>query len=370
MDNKIIALRLEKARTALGLSQVEVANTLGISSSAISEWEQAKRQPSVSQLAKLASTLRRPISYFLEDREPVEAGVLWRDKPSDGIEASTIEKEFLKLIRQYRNLEVWTKAKPTGEFHELFTETFPKNHDEADILGSHIWKLIGLGDRPGESLLRILEETYGLKVFHLSLGTKGCAASSFDDDCGAAVLLNINSKRWRRNFDLAHELFHLVTWKAMPKQICGTNNEVEQFAQAFAGALLLPADALRQSIAKELNEKSQISVESMEYVARQFDVSISALFWRMVHLYRTPKDKAKEMFEKLTEGYKLLPKRENTSPSVYPSRYQSLAIDALRSGDISSKKYLEYMQHMKPTESELDELIAPRYEPSDLVFAN
>ena len=49
-----------------------------------------------------------------------------------------------------------------------------------------------------------------VKVFHLPLEPTGTAASTYGEAFGMAVLLNSSHVAWRRNFDLAHELFQQI----------------------------------------------------------------------------------------------------------------------------------------------------------------
>ena len=63
------------------------------------------------------------------------------------------------------------------------------------------------------------------------------------------VLINRREPAGRRHFDLAHELFHILTWDTMPPEHVEdaaeqSRNRVEQLANSFASALLMPAAVL------------------------------------------------------------------------------------------------------------------------------
>ena len=64
------------------------------------------------------------------------------------------------------------------------------------------------------------------------------------------MLINRHEVAGRRHFDLAHELFHILTWDAMPPEHVGgsagdrAGNRVEQLANNFASAVLMPAPVL------------------------------------------------------------------------------------------------------------------------------
>ena len=64
-----------------------------------------------------------------------------------------------------------------------------------------------------------------------------------------AVLINRREAPGRRHFDLAHELFHILTWDTMPPEHVEdasehSKNRVEQLANSFASALLMPPAVL------------------------------------------------------------------------------------------------------------------------------
>ena len=63
-----------------------------------------------------------------------------------------------------------------------------------------------------------------------------------------AILVNRAEPEGRRNFDIAHEVFHLLTWDVMaPDRVDeagGKRKRVEQLADNFAAALLMPAPTM------------------------------------------------------------------------------------------------------------------------------
>lgn len=73
MDERVIvASRLKEAREYLGLSQQEVAASVGISRTAISLMESGQRKVDATELMRLARLYCRPIGFFTD--EPAEEG--------------------------------------------------------------------------------------------------------------------------------------------------------------------------------------------------------------------------------------------------------------------------------------------------------
>lgn len=70
----LLAARLKEARTALGLTQEDVAGTVGLHRSAVSEIESGNRKVYGGELRLLSRLYRRPVSWLLGDEEDPDVG--------------------------------------------------------------------------------------------------------------------------------------------------------------------------------------------------------------------------------------------------------------------------------------------------------
>jgi transcriptional regulator with XRE-family HTH domain len=70
---KVVGRELREARSALGLTQAEVAGRLGVSASYVSAVEAGKRNLTLAQLANIANAMRLGIdvSFVRPDGSPV-----------------------------------------------------------------------------------------------------------------------------------------------------------------------------------------------------------------------------------------------------------------------------------------------------------
>lgn len=337
-----IEIKLKSARDNVGLSQKQVSQRCGIDDSSISAFENGHAEPRLGQLAKLAEVYRVAVSYFFEETESVQQAVLWRHEPEQEVE---IRADFLALCRQYWQLEVWTNemAEEKLPIIDNFSDKF--HYPQVEKMAENARSLMGLGSRPGQSIHRILEEVYGVKVFCMDLSSAGIAASAVSEEFGSAILLNKNCSRWRRNHDLAHELFHLLTWDRFDHtdgSVKPTPQE-EKYASCFAGNLLLPFDIVRHSIVNATDENGNISFEQLDGIAREFDVSLESLLWRMYSLYRWEPEKTNKYIAEAKAYVKTAPREEGEKPSLLPERYRALAIKALRGGDIAQGRFAKFM---------------------------
>ena len=186
-----------------------------------------------------------------------------------------------------------------------------------------------------------------MKVFHLPFEQTGSAACTVSETYGPAILLNTHAVRWRRNFDLAHELFHILTWQVFRAGATGSDTtpgeQEEQLATCFAGNLLMPVDTVRGAI-EDRSKDDSISFKDLFDIARQFDVSVESLFWRMKFLYkRSEEDTRNDIQRYQAVGRIWEVDRERDEPLPRPLRFKALAISALREGKISQGKFAEYL---------------------------
>ena len=105
-----------------------------------------------------------------------------------------------------------------------------------------------LGEVPAECLVEVMERELGILVLMIDTerGISGAACRLPELD---AVLIARREVVGRRHFDLAHELFHILTWDAMPPEHSEDametgGNRAEQLTNNFAAAVLMPAATL------------------------------------------------------------------------------------------------------------------------------
>jgi len=352
--------RLKYARQAMNMTLADVEDHTQIGSSTLSEFENGKREPRLPQLKELADLFHRSTTFFLEEGPLPQEIVLWRQKPTSP-DAESVQAELLRLAEQYHNLERWCDA-----FEELHLPAASGSHvqfryAQAEKLAHDFRTKHGLGERPGQSLLRVLEEICKVKVFHMPFEPTGSAACTYSDRYGAAILLNSNNVRWRRNFDLAHELFHLLTWNVFRGGEASLSVEAskqeEKLATCFARNLLMPQEPLRIAIDSQLGERTKLSFDDLFEAARQFDVSVEALLWQMTFVYNLSKEVVEKNIEQLRDRMSFWDKRQHDTPPSRPLRFEALANEALRKGLISTGRFAEYLgitrrQAMRQVEQE------------------
>lgn len=342
----LLSERLKHAREAMTLTLSDVEAKTSVGASTLSEFENDKREPRLPQLRELADLYRRSTSFFLGD-EPLPAEVvLWRQKPSSP-HAEEVQAELLRLTEQYHRLEQLCDSLEQLALPFASGDAAHFSYVQAEKLAHDFRNKNGLGDRPGQSLLRVLEEVCKIKVFHMDFEPSGSAACCYHEQFGASILLNSKHVRWQRNFDLAHELFHLLTWRIfrLPGEptFAAASEKEEELATCFARNLLMPPELIQIAFDEPINEGTTLTFDQLFTVARQFDVSVEDLVQQMTFIFKLSKHFVDECMRKSRDRISYWEKRQQESPPLRPLRFEALANEAFRRGLISTGKYAEYV---------------------------
>jgi XRE family transcriptional regulator, fatty acid utilization regulator len=341
-----IGSKLENVRKRLNWTLSDVSDKTGLAQSALSEFENGKRSPKVAQLKQLADVYRRDIGFFLSEEPLPNEAVLWRQEPT-GDHASEVKARLIRLAESFQNLEVINGETPPPPLYQQTGKASTFSYRSAEALASKARSLYKLGEKPAWTLLQTLEEELRVKIFHLDLQPTGCAACTLSDTYGAAVLLNANHVRWGRNFDLAHELFHLMTWKLFRNVQEGVDvkatNEEESFADCFAANLLMPSDPLKEAVTEISSGRTKLTSDDVSEIARRFDVSAQASAFRIANVYRVGKEDKERFVREVAASSDSWNRHKGENPPLFPFRYQALAKKAHRRGSISTGRYAEYM---------------------------
>ncbi|KZL93626.1 helix-turn-helix transcriptional regulator [Clostridium magnum] len=99
LDEPTVGNRIEKQRMIMNLSQRDLANVTGVSSSTIEDYESSRVSPSPNALLKMSKALRKPLECFYDDYYKF------------------IFSDFKSIIKNWRiqnNLTLWQSGKLTG----------------------------------------------------------------------------------------------------------------------------------------------------------------------------------------------------------------------------------------------------------------
>jgi Zn-dependent peptidase ImmA (M78 family) len=195
----------------------------------------------------------------------------------------------------------------------------------------------GLGLDPIPNLVELLEER-GIKILAVPLtNIDGLTACVRRTSKAAAPVIVVNSKDWgeRQRVTLAQELGHMVL-EVAPEV------DEEKAVNRFAGAFLMPAEALWAEIGKH---RKSIGWEELFGLKRLFGVSAQALTYRCKDLGIFNQTLFKKLFDDFVRlGWRDPPYEEPLAMrGETPGRFERLCFRALAEGAVSEAKAAELL---------------------------
>lgn len=293
MHAPVIGARLRALREKRGLSQLELSRHLGFRSrQTLSAIEAGDRKVTVNELLLAAEHLGEDIDYFTDPfRLVAEGSFCWRKAAPDitSERLDQYEDRVGRWLAAFRHLAPRVdRPLPLLACRKLGLgprSTF----EDAIAAGEQFAEEFELGARPAERLAETMEKKLGILVLMVdsetSRGISGAACRLPELD---AVLIARGEVVGRRHFDLAHELFHILTWETMPPKRLepgrdSGGNRVEKLANNFAGAVLMPARSLQRC--RDWNELPETTlIDRLNALADEMLVTSSALRWRLAGL--------------------------------------------------------------------------------------
>ncbi len=278
-----IPKRIAETRNLAKLSQSQLAKRLEVSPSLICSWEAGTRKPSLDQLLELSRHLGVPLDYLL--KEKAQPTFQFRAAATlDGPKRIAVNELALQASAQIEYIaEVYHLAGQQVPVCMHWSEfSFP----HVVQLAAHIRDIFKLNRRVTLAELKQAMAEQGIFVFEWNMPSH-VSGMSYRGPI-TAIFVNYLHTPQRRLFTLAHELAHVLFHLGRSKEenaqisIHSFLDPIEKEANAFASELLLPlADV--EVIAKRYGEDIR-NPALMETVARGFNVSRDALFYRLTQL--------------------------------------------------------------------------------------
>ena len=337
----MIGQRLKISRSASGLSLRGLENKIEnrVTAQAIGKYERNESMPNSSVLIALADALDVSVDYLVGDPGIVLEAVEFRKKKiTSRREEAQVEAKVLHLLERYLLVEEFLGLRSI-EWHRPREAPYPVISDvfEGDRAAQNLRDYWSLGNDPIPNLVELLEEQ-GIKVLAVDLtNIDGLTARVRCGGSSSVPVIVVNCGDWgeRQRFTLAHELGHLVMDVA-------NKLDEEKAAQCFAGAFLMPANALWQKIGKhrksigwselfELKLLFGVSVQAITYRCRELGIFSEALFRRLFNDFAR-------------FGWRRPPYKEPQAiESEEPKRFDRLTSRALAEGAISESKAAELL---------------------------
>jgi len=285
----VINMRLKAARERLGLTQVELSKRLGFKDrQTLAAIESSRRKISADELLRAVEVLGVDLDYFTDAFRLVGEGAFSR-RTTRGAEPRSLaefEERAGRWIATYRKLAEQEDS-AQSPLQMRLTINKRSSFEGAMAAAEAFGRAWNLGEIPALRLEASVRERLRTLVLFVDAprGVSGtaCQLPEFN-----RILINRNEPEGRRNYDLAHEIFHLLTWEQMPPEHSdgelrrgGKGNRVEQLADNFASALLMP----ERTLAPRWQARGNAEIHHwLNSTASELRVTASALRWRLVQL--------------------------------------------------------------------------------------
>jgi Zn-dependent peptidase ImmA (M78 family)/transcriptional regulator with XRE-family HTH domain len=341
ISQKLIGCRVKAAREAKGWTQDQLTQGLSLNDrQSVSDIENGKRALKPDEMLALSELLERDIEFFIDPFAVAgEAQFSWRAAPEvsqvslDGFELKA--GQWIGLLRWLREQQ---NSRASVLKHALRLSS-QSTYEDAQERAESLVAELDLGVIPAEGLIDKIERELDIPVLFVDTvdadGQSISGATCHLEEM-SVILINRNESEARRYFDLAHELFHALTWEAMRPDHRESNaveerikgKRIEQLADNFAASLLMP----KASLNKLIDRNCLDDIAHLCEVSALLRVSPVTLGWRLFNL----KLIGVEMRRSLSQ------EKQRPSDSGPPKRFSLTFVkmlhEALENGRLSARK--------------------------------
>jgi Zn-dependent peptidase ImmA (M78 family)/transcriptional regulator with XRE-family HTH domain len=238
------------ARDACGLTQAEFASKMGIGQGTLSKYETGLLSPSDEIIDQIVRKLGRyPRSFFFQTEQPYGFPPFhFRKRKKLGVKAlSRIVAEMNIRRIHVKKLCVSYRAPGSGFVPEIDLDEYQgasKRRPTMEDLARHVRELWRIPSGPIDNVTVVIERNGGI-IVPCEFGTELMDAMSQRlDGMPTMFFINPNAPADRIRHTLAHELGHMILHTLALRD----DDTMEDEADAFAGAFLLPADEIRPQL--------------------------------------------------------------------------------------------------------------------------
>lgn len=258
MEKRLNSANTRKAMEQAGLSQTAIAQELGVSKEAVSQWLNDKSFPRPNKLLQLGKLLRLRFDDLVIKEDPFMPKVAFRKmkgtKTTDQhVEKARVMGTYLRQLVPYlpfSTLEMPPILKSPVCDYDYLRQVTDKVRAEIHVGATGTIDFNHLIKRFGELQAVIVPVLWGSKKVH-----ENAVHIYLPDSQTTWVYLNLDTNIHDFKFWMAHELGHCLSPDL-------EGEEAEDFADAFAGSLLFPhqlAEPAYFSISRQQSPAKMIS---------------------------------------------------------------------------------------------------------------
>lgn len=276
---------LKELRLLNDMSRSELAKKSDLTEQAIWQFETNRTAPKLSTQWQLANVFNVAIDYFSVEEEVSHfdlSSIAFRNADITVKKTIDIQMVYLnkmdRLISYLENFVLIPKA-TIYKLSNKSSEAFVNGENTIEEIASHAREVLEIADDNSDLLYKI--EQSGIYVNERVINGSADAYSAWSKDGRPFIILGIGKSAVRRNFDLAHELGHLLLHASVDfinlSKVESQDMEVQ--ANKFASCFLLPEQRFREDFTNIVGKRVS-NPDNYITLKRKYHVSIQALEYR------------------------------------------------------------------------------------------
>jgi Zn-dependent peptidase ImmA (M78 family)/transcriptional regulator with XRE-family HTH domain len=298
------------ARESRGLTQTDLAPQIGVSQGLLSKIEAGKLVPGDDVINALARALDYPESFFFSSERiygPSTSEFFHRKRAEVSVRAidkihAHLNIRHIQIARMIRSVEV-----PVN-IPRLDPDEFEGDVDEIARAVRAGWQI---PRGPVRDVVGVIEDAGGIVIRSRFDTNKVDAVSWWVPGEPPIFLVNDAMPADRERMTLCHELGHLVMHT-------NVRPEMENEANRFAAALLMPAEDVRQDL-------YDVTMQSLATLKAHWRVSMAALLKRATDIGTLHENRARYLWMQMSRaGYRTREPAELDFPKESPALLQEL----------------------------------------------
>lgn len=285
-EENVIPERITQARELRGLTKSALGENLGLTPAAITHWENGSKRPEMLNLVRMAELCGVPVTFFHRSLPAAIRIPLLTFRSNAEARLRRLNLQASRLAELVGEAMMWVcRGVALPEYNLPNLEHFANERFDAEAAAGACREELGLGNKPIHRLAELLESK-GVLVVPARIGGIGFDAFSCFVNTRPFIFLGTHKNApSRTRFDAAHELAHLVLhqhFSTVDLMDRSTLSMVENQANAFAGAFLMPKETFLQDL-------GEVSLPALARLKPKWGTSISAMVHRAFDIGRIDK---------------------------------------------------------------------------------
>lgn len=338
-----VAKKLAAYRDAKRIKQSELSTAMGFQDrQTLSAIENGERVLQPHELISALKFMGIAMKDFLDPTSLIgKAKFSWRQQEASNEDLDATEVKVSKIIGLFEHIQKGHNDAATPFLLKL-PLTKDSTLEDAQQSAEELVIYLKLGDYPAKNLMsKVLD--LGIHTLHLDLHDK-VSAAAINVTKGSYIVVNRREVQSRLNFNYAHELFHILTWDALPpkrteiaySKKMGKKPVEEKLADAFAAALLMPEKSVLEKVR---SHSGKVDEEFINHLANTFEVSSIAMKFRLYGLKQLSRSQMEAIDDEALRfnGDKVA----FVTPRLFSESFVKALHLALHQGSISARKASE-----------------------------